>query len=50
VLHKITIPAGDRLEALTELSDYNIDEFTLFGTEDALVRSLAREYFEVRRS
>ena len=37
VLIKITIPRCDRICALRELEDYNINRYTLFQTEDALV-------------
>lgn len=46
VLIKITIPAGHRLQALRELSDYNINHFTLFQTEDALVKAMAMKQFD----
>lgn len=45
VLIKMTLPSSDRAEALRELSDYNIDHFTLFQTEDALVKALAINAF-----
>jgi hypothetical protein len=48
VLIKIMIPRSDRLSALAELSDYNISEFTLFQTEDSLVRALAMSQFDLR--
>ncbi|GBD92595.1 FRG domain protein [bacterium BMS3Abin05] len=41
VLTKITIPVSDRIKALKELSDYNINHFTLFQTEDSLVKTIA---------
>jgi hypothetical protein len=47
VLIKITMPASDRLKALTELSEYNIDHFTLFQTEDSLVKALAVKELEL---
>ena len=48
VLVKITMPASDRLTALKELEDYNINRFTLFQTEDALVQTLALREFDLR--
>jgi len=39
---KITLPESEWLNAFEELHDYNISEFTLFQTEDALMRDLAR--------
>lgn len=47
ILVKITIPSSDRIKALSELNDYNINHFTLFQTEDALVRTLAIKEFEL---
>jgi hypothetical protein len=48
VLIKITMPSSDRITALKELEDYNINAFTLFQTEDALVRTLALRQFDLR--
>ncbi len=47
VLIKITMPSCDRIKALTELNDYNINHFTLFQTEDALVKAMALKVFEL---
>lgn len=47
LLIKITIPIRDRIPALEELNDYNINHFTLFQTEDALIKALAIREFEV---
>jgi hypothetical protein len=44
-LIKITIPAVDRQSALKELNDYNINHFTLFQSEDALVKTLGMKDF-----
>jgi hypothetical protein len=41
-LEKIVVPAGCREEAMLDLERMNITEFSLFGTEDALVRTVAR--------
>lgn len=41
ILVKITMPASERNSALKFLNDANINLFSLFQTEDALVRSLA---------
>ncbi len=50
VLIKITMPSHDRLKALTELSDYNINHFTLFQTEDSLVKAMALKEFELENT
>jgi len=48
ILVKFTMPAEDRLPALEELADYNIDAFTLFQSEEALVKALAFKEFEAK--
>ncbi|MGO4881237.1 MAG: FRG domain-containing protein [Bryobacteraceae bacterium] len=40
--YKITLPVGERLTALKDLDRMNINSFTLFGSEDSLIRSVAR--------
>lgn len=50
VLIKITLPASERLCALEELNDYNINHFTLFQTEDALIKTLAIREFELENT
>lgn len=45
VLIKITIPSKERDAVLCELNDYNINHYTLFGSEDALVKALAMKFF-----
>ncbi len=47
VFIKITIPRSDRILALRELEDYNINHYTLFQTEDALVRALGLRAFDL---
>lgn len=44
---KITIPATDRKLALKELNDYNINHFTLFQNEDALIKTLGIKDFDI---
>lgn len=48
VLIKIQIPTHERLNALRELDDYNINHFTLFQTEDSLMKALAMREFTLR--
>ena len=48
VLIQITMPARDRVKALRALDDYNINAFTLYGTEDALVKTMAIRQFDLR--
>ncbi len=45
VLIKIEIPSNSKNEAIKELSDYNINHFTLFQSEDALVKAIAMKCF-----
>ena len=47
VLIKITLPTNERTTALRELNDYNINHFTLFQSEDGLVRALAMRLFDM---
>ena len=47
LLIKITIPASERIVALKELYDHNINQFTLFQTEDSLVKALSTKYFDL---
>jgi len=41
VVWKITIPASERLKVLSHLDKFNLNEFTLFDTDDALMEMLA---------
>jgi hypothetical protein len=41
-LIRIAIPATERRAALMDLDQMNINSFSLFGTEDSLVRTIAR--------
>jgi len=41
-LFEITIPVEDRLAALNHLDLMNINSFSLFGSDDSLVRTIAR--------
>ena len=47
ILIKITIPTVDRKLALRELNDYNINHFTLFQSEDALIKALSMKDFDI---
>lgn len=48
VLIKIMLPVSARAEALRMLSDYNINHFTLFQSEDALVKALEFKHFDLK--
>jgi hypothetical protein len=49
LLIKIVLPRSVRSSALAELNDYNINDFTLFQTEDSLIKALAaKEFSSVR--
>ena len=41
-LFRITMPIGDRVEALKQLDLMNINKFTLFSSEDSLISTVAR--------
>jgi len=48
LLIRITIPTKDRNIALKELdNDYNINHFTLFQTEDSLIKTLGIKEFDI---
>ena len=47
LLFKIELPRQERLEALRELQLFNISHYNLFQGEDALVRQLAMECFDL---
>jgi hypothetical protein len=47
VLIKIAIPRSDRVTALRQLEDYNINHYMLFHSEDLLIRSLGLRAFEL---
>jgi hypothetical protein len=47
VLLKIILPSQLRSSVLAELADYNINYFTLFHSEDALVRAIGMKSFEL---
>jgi len=47
VLLKITIPRSDRIAALKQLDEYNINHYTLFNTEDALIRTMGIRAFDI---
>ncbi|MGD9878573.1 MAG: FRG domain-containing protein [Reyranella sp.] len=47
VLVKLILPAGDRVKALRRLDEFNINHFTLFQSEDALIRALDLKVFDL---
>lgn len=47
VLFKIVLPSRQRKEVLRHLDDYNINHFTLFQSEDALIRSIETKTFDI---
>ncbi len=42
-LFKITMPIEDRLVALKQLELMNINAFSLFGSDDSLIRTVSRQ-------
>jgi hypothetical protein len=42
---KITIPVSERVKVLQELGEYNVNSFSLFGSEESLVDTLAAQEF-----
>lgn len=49
IVVKIQLPGADKIEALRELDDYNINYFTLFHDEESLVKTMAMRSFEIER-
>jgi len=47
ILIKIKIPSFSRRMALLELNDYNINHFTLFQSEDSLIKTLSMKDFDI---
>jgi hypothetical protein len=50
LLWKITIPARERIKALRYLDKFNLNQFTLFDSEDALLEMLALRFIDMRQS
>lgn len=48
VLIKIILPISLRKEALVQLNDFNINHFTLFQSEDALIKALETKIFDIK--
>jgi hypothetical protein len=44
-LVRITLPASEKKAALSDLQAHNINQYTLFGTEDALAKTIAMKAF-----
>ena len=47
LLWKITIPASERLAVLRELDSVNINKFSLFGSEEGLMSTIALRQFDL---
>ena len=47
-LTKIILPAKDRKKALKYLEDHNINHFSLFGSEDSLITTMAVNDFDLK--
>jgi len=47
LLFKIVLPITERKRALTHLNDYNINHFTLFQSEDSLIKALSTKEFDI---
>jgi hypothetical protein len=48
-LWKFTLPASERIKALRSLDDHNLNAYSLFPTEDALMETVALRELEFRR-
>lgn len=47
-LWKFTIPTTERLDVLRHLDEYNLNSYSLFPTEDALLETVALRELEFR--
>ncbi|MEO0964618.1 MAG: FRG domain-containing protein, partial [Planctomycetota bacterium] len=47
VLVKLTLPRSERIRALSQLEDLNINHYTLFQSEDSLIRTMSIRAFEL---
>ncbi|HEV7959627.1 MAG TPA: hypothetical protein VGP01_01245, partial [Rhizomicrobium sp.] len=47
-IYKINIPATERLKVLGMLDVHNLNAFSLFGSEEGLMQTLARREFFLR--
>jgi hypothetical protein len=47
LLIKLVLPGSDRGKAMRKLSEYNINHFTLFQSEEALVKALESKHFDL---
>lgn len=47
ILIKIILPPSFKKEALSKLNDYNINHFTLFQSEDSLVKAMEIKHFDI---
>lgn len=47
-LCKLILPVKERKSALSYLNDHNINHFTLFHSEDSLIKSMAVEVFDLQ--
>jgi hypothetical protein len=47
---KMIIPIAERLKVLKELNRMKINEYSLFGSEDSLVRTIARRDFMFKKN
>ena len=45
ICRKITIPAAERVKVLQELDEYNLNSYSLFGSEEGLMDTLATREF-----
>lgn len=47
MLYKITLPGSLRRKVLGELADYNVSDFAIFHSEDALIDTIAMRVFDL---
>ena len=50
LLWKITLPASERMKVISFLDKFNLNEFTLFDSEEALLEMLAMRVIDMREN
>jgi hypothetical protein len=50
LLWKMTVPAKERQKALRHFDKFNLNEFTLFDSEEGLLEMLASKTIDMRES
>lgn len=49
-LRKFTVPASERLNVLKSLDEHNLNAFSLFGSEDSLIGTMAMRTLTLKQA